>query len=107
MDEMFTRVFGEHPYSHPFLGDAEETKRLNGTDCAAWYESLIVPASVVVSIVGDIDTKRARGIAEDLYGDLAPGPVRSPDFTAPVAPASAAMAPGATGGLSASAGWLS
>jgi len=81
MDELFGRVFGDHPYAYPFLGKQDEVQQLTAEDCAAWYRSLLVPANVVVSFVGDIDRDHAEKIANELYGDLKAGPVRTPEFT--------------------------
>jgi len=87
MDQMYARVFGEHPYAYPFFGEAEEAAALTGADAADWYKSLLVPASAVVAVVGDIETAQARDIAESLLGDLPGAPVRNPEFPTPGTPA--------------------
>ena len=87
MDQMYRRVFGEHPYAYPFFGEAAEAAGLSGEDSVNWYRSLLVPASAVVAVVGDIETAQARDIAETLLGDLPGAPVRTPEFPAPGAPA--------------------
>lgn len=83
MDRMYRSVFREHPYAHPFLGDPEEAKAVTDVDCARWYWSLMVPANVVLSIVGDVTEAQARRIATEIGGDLKAGPIPTPHFMAP------------------------
>lgn len=85
MDYVYRYVFGDHPYAYPFLGDAEEAAKLTAANCQDWYRSLLVPANTVVALFGDIEEGAARRIAEQLVGDLAPAPVRTPEFPAPQA----------------------
>lgn len=87
MDAMFERVFGDHPYAHPFFGKRSEAEVLEAPDCAAWYKSLLVPANAVVAFAGDIDEDRARSVAESLFSDLPAGPIPTPAHAAGERPA--------------------
>jgi len=87
MDQMYNRVFGEHPYAYPFFGEAAQAAALTAEDCARWYRSLLVPASAVVAVVGDVEDAQARDIAETLLGDLPAAPLRTPEFPPPDVPA--------------------
>jgi zinc protease len=80
MDALFRDVFGDHPYAWPFFGERGQAAALAETDCAAWYQSLLVPESLVVTLVGDVDEGTARRVTERLLGDMpavsaAPSPV--------------------------------
>ncbi|MBI4721241.1 MAG: insulinase family protein [Chitinivibrionia bacterium] len=87
IDSLFIDVFGNHPYSHPFLGDEDQLKSLTSQDCRNWYGSVMVPGNIVLTFVGDIPASKAREIAEKLFGDLKPGPLPSPAAAIPDAPA--------------------
>ncbi len=84
LDHLFRATFGEHPYAFPFLGDAEQTRKLTAADCAEWYKSLLTPDRVVLSIVGDMSMERARSVAERLLGDLPSGRALESRPSAPV-----------------------
>ncbi|HKW14134.1 MAG TPA: pitrilysin family protein [Candidatus Krumholzibacteria bacterium] len=73
LDHLFRSTFGDHPYAYPFLGDAAQTKQLGAADCSNWYQSLLTPDRVVLSMVGDMTLERARSVAERLLGDLPAG----------------------------------
>lgn len=86
MDRLFQKIFAGHPYAYPFVGDPQEVKGLAGTDCSSWYGGILVPENMVLSFVGDISEKRAREVAEFLYGDLRPGEAPQPARKAPEFP---------------------
>lgn len=86
MDHLFRAMFGNHPYAHPFLGEASEVEALTPEDCAAWYRGLLAPERAVLSIAGDLSPERARDVAEKLLGDLAPRPAPAPRDAAPATP---------------------
>jgi len=88
IDNLFGRVFGDHPYSHPFLGDESQLRALTENDCAAWYKNALAPENVVAVFVGDISAGRAVELAENLFGDLESGSVPTVGIEAPVIPAS-------------------
>jgi zinc protease len=71
MDKLFENVFGDHPYSHPFLGREEDVKRLTSSRLKAWHESMIIPENIVICFVGDIAQEKAVELADKLYGHLA------------------------------------
>jgi zinc protease len=73
IDHLFARMFGSHPYAHPFIGDESQLRSLDAEDCKAQHRRCLEPAGAVVVFVGDIDGIRAREAAEKILGDLAPG----------------------------------
>lgn len=86
LDHLFRATFGDHPYAFPFLGDADQAKKLTANDCAEFYRSLLTPDRVVLSIVGDMTMERAQHVAERLLGDLPAAEAASPRPDAPAMP---------------------
>ncbi|NIM20652.1 MAG: hypothetical protein GTO51_10550 [Candidatus Latescibacteria bacterium] len=86
IDNLFLNVFGDHPYSRPFLGEESQVKRLAAEDCKKWYERILVPDNIVLCFVGDIPRDRAVDIAEQLCGDLEISEVPEPEIEAPQYP---------------------
>ncbi|UCH83514.1 MAG: insulinase family protein [Candidatus Latescibacterota bacterium] len=87
IDNLFKKMFGDHPYAYPFVGNESELAKLTGTHCADWYQSVLVPKGTVAVFVGDITTERALDIAKELYGDLPSGDGPGPATSAPEVPA--------------------
>jgi zinc protease len=72
IDHLFSRLFGNHPYAHPFIGDESQLRGLGPADCAEQHRRCLDPDAAVMVFVGDIDETHAREAAEMLFGDLAP-----------------------------------
>jgi zinc protease len=75
IDHLFSRMFGNHPYAHPFIGDESQLRSLNAADCEEQHRRSFEPGNTVVVFVGDIDAARAREAAERMFGDVTPGRV--------------------------------
>ena len=73
VDHLFARMFGAHPYAHPFIGDESQLAGLTAADCEAQHRRSFEPENTVVVFVGDIGEAEAREAAEEMFGDLAPG----------------------------------
>ena len=72
IDHLFSRMFGAHPYAHPFIGDEAQLRSLSAADCLGQHRRSCDPANTVVVFVGDIEEARAREAAEEMFGDLVP-----------------------------------
>ena len=90
IDNLFTRVFGDHPYAYPFIGDGSQLEQLTAKDCSEWYERNLSPANTVMVFVGDITEDEAVETARGLFGDVDPAPIPRSAGEAPIE----AVAPG-------------
>ncbi len=89
IDHLFARLFGDHPYAHPFIGDESQLANVTAADCQEQHRRIFHPANTVVVFVGDIVLDEAADIAARLFGDLKPQAVSSPElakFSDPVYP---------------------
>ncbi len=86
IDNLFANVFGDHPYAHPFIGDASQLAPLTEMECVDWYRQNLVPDNTVVVLVGDIKEDEAFDVARELFGDLERGPVPTPQVAPPASP---------------------
>ncbi len=77
IDHLFERLFGDHPYSRPFVGDEAQLAALTERDCAGWHRRILVPTNTVGAVVGDIEAEETMKVAGKLFGDLEPGPAPS------------------------------
>ncbi len=85
-EKMAARLFAGHPYSIPIIGWKEEMARLTKEHVMQYYHTHYHPSAAVVVLVGDINPKEARALAEKYYGSWPKGkvPLRHwPDFIPP------------------------
>ena len=69
MQESFlAAAFEAHPYHHSPGGWASDIESLRLDDAIRFYKKFYVPQNINVAIVGDIDPKRARTLAEKYFG---------------------------------------
>lgn len=66
-------LYHDHPYAHPEEGMVETVAGFEADDLKAFYKQFYVAANAIVVIVGDIDQKQAKQLAEKLVGDLPVG----------------------------------
>lgn len=70
---LFKKLYGEHPYAHPVNGIEGTVGALKREDVLNFYKRYYVAANAVIVLVGDIDTKKAHQIAEQLTANLSRG----------------------------------
>lgn len=69
----FAALYGEHPYATPTLGTSDSLKRITREQLQAFYKKYYVARNATVTIVGALDKRKARRIAEQLMDDLPGG----------------------------------
>lgn len=72
-DELWAKLYGDHPYAHPVPGTLKTVEALTVEDLKAFYKRYYVAANAQVTIVGAVDRKQAEQMAEDLTRSLATG----------------------------------
>ncbi|MCZ6766874.1 MAG: pitrilysin family protein [bacterium] len=83
IDALFDKVYGRHPYAHPYRQDESNLAGLTNQDCLDWHSRVLVPENMVMVFVGDIAEERAREIAQDIAGDMESGPTPVQEIPAP------------------------
>ncbi len=66
-------LFLKHPYRFDVLGTEENVRRFTPADVRGFYEKVIRPENMVISAAGDIDTEKALGVFEELFGGIKKG----------------------------------
>ena len=69
----FKLTYGDHPYSHEPLGSPSDLKAITRADLVNHHKRYYVGRNAYLAIVGDVDMKEARRIANQTVGKLAPG----------------------------------
>ena len=74
-ETLMASSFEAHPYRRPPVGWSSDIRNLRVRDAEKFYKTYYVPANITVGIVGDVDPKQVRDLAEKYFGRLAAGPL--------------------------------
>ena len=72
-DSFFAAVYGKHPYAHPNEGTEQSVKSLTREDVIAFYNRYYTASNAIVAIVGDLSSKGAQRLADELAAALKKG----------------------------------
>lgn len=71
-DLFYETVFTTHPYRFPLLGNEATVRTLTRTQLVGYYRTLLNPARLVISVVGDVDTAEVIAYLRNALGSLPP-----------------------------------
>jgi zinc protease len=74
----------DHPYSWPTIGRVPDLRDATLDDARDFFARFYHPANASLTIAGDVDTREALALAEELFGDIPPGPDVVPVTPPPV-----------------------
>jgi zinc protease len=63
-------LFGRHPYRMDTLGTIDSIQRLTQKDLKEYYQRIVVPENMVLTVVGDVDSDQVVLSAKKGFGDL-------------------------------------
>lgn len=64
----YNEIYGEHPYASHSMGTEESIGSISKTDLEDFYKEYYVGHNALIAIVGDVDLKQAKELAEQLVG---------------------------------------
>jgi predicted Zn-dependent peptidase len=67
-----------HPYGQPVVGWPSDLESFSMTDAQAYYKKYYVPASMIVTLVGDVKASEVMPVIEKYFGRLPAGPKPEP-----------------------------
>ena len=76
-ETFYKGLYKEHPYAIPGIGTEESVKALSRNDLMGFYKKYYVAKNALVTIVGDVDRKKAESLAEQIIGKLPAGEAAS------------------------------
>jgi zinc protease len=68
----------DHPYHWPTIGYVNDLRAASIDHVREFFQTYYHPANASLSLAGDVETGRAFDLAEQYFGDLAPGPKPHP-----------------------------
>ena len=63
-----------HPYNWPTIGSQEDLDAADLEDIKDFFRKYYAPSNASLAIVGDFETDKVKGLVEQYFGDLPPGP---------------------------------
>ena len=73
-NELFTRLYGSHPYAHSSEGDAKSLPGLGIDQLRAFHKRAYAAGNAVIAIVGDLSRAEAEQVAAQVSTALPKGP---------------------------------
>ena len=74
----YKELYKKHPYAVPGIGDEQSVKKISHNDLVNFYKKYYVASNALVTIVGDVDRKKAEFLAEKIIGKLPVGNAAAP-----------------------------
>jgi zinc protease len=87
--ELFSRLYGTHPYAHPSEGNAQSIPTINAAQLRAFHKRAYAAGNAVIALVGDLSRSEAEAIAAQVSQALPAGPALA-KTPAPAKPAAGA-----------------
>lgn len=84
-NELFTRLYNDHPYAHPSEGTAKSVTAITIAQIKAFHAKAYTAGNGVIALVGDLSRAEAEAIATQVSSALPKGPAL-PKIAEPVAP---------------------
>ncbi len=70
-DELYTALYGAHPYALPILGTPESLKRIDHAAIVAWYRRFYRPERMKLAVSGQVKASEVIAEVRKLFGTLA------------------------------------
>jgi len=79
-NELWRRIFGDHPYGRVSTGRRKDVGGIRRSDVVKWWTTFARPDAAVLYIAGDVPADRAFALAEQYFGGwTAAGPMPEVD----------------------------
>ncbi|MEO8597197.1 MAG: pitrilysin family protein [Candidatus Solibacter sp.] len=78
VEEMLHSAFRAHPYAEPVVGHMSDLEEITRSDAESFFKKYYQPNNLVSVIVGDVDPKQIRALAETYFERIPSGPRPEP-----------------------------
>lgn len=73
-DELFKRLYGDHPYAHPSMGTAKSIMPITLAQLKAFHAKAYAAGNAVIALAGDLSRTEAEAVAAQVSASLPKGP---------------------------------
>lgn len=78
LEEFLHAAYIAHPYGEPVVGHMSDLQNITRADAEAFFKKYYIPSNLTGVVVGDVNPKRIRALAETYFGRLPSGPKPEP-----------------------------
>lgn len=78
VEQFLGTAFTAHPYGSPTVGWPSDLQSFSASDAEVFFRKYYVPANMVISVVGDVNTAEAMATMEKYFGRLPKSPAPEP-----------------------------
>jgi predicted Zn-dependent peptidase len=78
LESLMTAAFMAHPYSHGFSNFASDIEMFRRQDAREFFDRYYVASNMTVALVGDVDAREVRRLAERYFSGVRRGPNPDP-----------------------------
>ena len=78
LEQFMATSYVAHPYGQPVVGWPSDLETFSMTDAQTYYKKYYVPASMIVTLVGDVKASEVMPVIEKYFGRLPMGPKPEP-----------------------------
>ncbi|MEK7407880.1 MAG: insulinase family protein [Acidobacteriota bacterium] len=78
IEEFQAIAYKAHPYGEPVIGHMSDLENLTRADAEAFFKKYYAPSNLIGVVVGDVNPKRVRELAEIYFGRIPSGPKPEP-----------------------------
>ena len=78
VEELLHAAYIAHPYGTPSIGFFSDLENFTRTDAKAFFKKYYIPSNLTCAVVGDVDPRHIRELAETYFGRLPSAPKPEP-----------------------------
>lgn len=78
LEEFLAIAYKAHPYGEPIVGHMSDLETLTRTEAEMFFKKFYLPSNLTVAIVGDVDPKKIKELAEIYFSRIPSSPKPDP-----------------------------
>ena len=78
LEEFLAIAYKAHPYGEPIVGHMSDLETLTRTEAEMFFKKFYLPSNLTVAIVGDVDPKQIKELAETYFSRIPSSPKPDP-----------------------------
>jgi predicted Zn-dependent peptidase len=82
LEEFIAIAYKAHPYGEPVVGHMSDLQTMTRAEAEAFFKRYYSPSNLTIAIVGDVNPKQIKKLAEIYFGRIPSGPKPDPVETA-------------------------
>jgi predicted Zn-dependent peptidase len=81
LEDFLSVAYKAHPYGRPVIGHMSDLENMSRSQAEAFFKKYYNPSNLTIAIVGDVDPKEVRRMADEYFGRIPTGPKPDPVWT--------------------------